>query len=253
MSDNWTHYFSITDGPTVSVFFDDGIAEIVDQLPQNHSLKIRVLLRDPDENGLSNNEEAEILNGLEDRIEALIQEVGGVYLGRVTYDGKRIFSTLVGDDTQQLQEQIKSAGQASGYDARFSHQPDPGKDAYWQGLYPSSDERRVLNDMTVISNLIEHGDTLSASRRVDHWVFFSDFDHAKGFTDWAMSEGCNRENLTTDNEAPDKARKWQLQLSHECTMELPDITGHTRILSNKAAEFSGEYDGWETLIVQGEA
>ena len=102
-------------------------------------------------------------------------------------------------------------------------------------------------DLLVIETLKANGDDGSARRQVDHWIYFDDRERAQAFIAWAQSE-----QYIFDDEhshATDDGR-FCVRLQHHGSCAIDDIGSHTVVLSRKADEHGGEYDGWEVPVVR---
>ncbi len=245
-TEHWEFYFADDDGDTVSNFYDHGISKKLENLPFTQAFYLTVPLKHPGESGMTTRAEFNSLLKLEDKFINRVKAVNGVYLGRRTGHGQRVFLGLLPSADSKLQKKLLKLFVDKGYDAEISVNYDPDKNVYWKFLYPDADSWRVLNDMKVLSELRAHNDDETKARDVDHWSYFPDEKTAKLFADRLGNAGYTVKGILP----PDgEITEWCVRSLHNGTMLLNDITHHTLAHSRFAEELGGNYDGWETIIV----
>ena len=252
MSEDWSFYFCQMGGHTASIFFDDGIAGDLDRLALPNALRIRVPMRHA-RNGLPTNEEAERLFVVEDLVKAAVDQAGGIYLGRITFSGYRCFHALVPVKDRYLSSRLSEVGATTGYDLRSVVEPDPDKDVYWKELWPTEDDRRVMQDMKVLDALKNDGDEPTVERPVDHWISFADRHDAEAYGAWAAGNGyvnLQVEDLRDRADYRPIDRPVCVRCVHRGPVLLNAVTQHTLALSRKARDLNGRYDGWETPVMR---
>ena len=77
-------------------------------------LEIEIAFEDANEHGLCTDDEAQVLNAMEDRIEAALRETGAVhYIARQTWNGLRMIDYYVenGEAAEHALEALATAGQ----------------------------------------------------------------------------------------------------------------------------------------------
>lgn len=249
MSDQWGIYFEETEGALAFITFDDGIALTINDSPLKISFKLKIEMGETNENGMPTSREAERLAPFDESIEAKLLQFGGLYLGRITTDHNRWILALVPDDYDQLGDELAQLAKNAAYPMAIFVTPDPDKKVYWDDLYPSADNRQVMNDITVLNALYESGDTPSEPRPVEHWSYFEIETSALDFADWLQDAGYTA--ITVEmSEASPAAPQWLVRSQHQGTMLLDDISAHTLNHKHKSEEFGGTYDGWETEVVK---
>ena len=250
MSDIWGHFFASMGDHQASIVFDDGIANEINQIDLSLALRIKVILNSTDENGMPTTEEGQKLAALDEKIDDLINNAEGIYLGRVTSNKTRWVMALVKENSEPLIKDLARVAEEEGYKAEFYLDEDPNKDVYWQDLYPTEDDRRVMLDMAVLNTLLESGDNQEASRNVDHWCYFPSDEDANRFSAWLKTAGFANVLITEQKDENAQDKEWCVTFSHTGTMFLADITGHTLKISREIASYNGCYDGWETQIIE---
>jgi regulator of RNase E activity RraB len=245
MSDHWEFYPRRIGDRAAFIFYDHDLGETIDQLALPTALKIRVQFEDPSDNGLPKQSEFERLSALEDALGVRITAAGGIYAGRITTDGARYFHCFVALEHDAARRLIGELQREWGYELAFSLEPDLDRTTYWEELFPSSEEWRVIQDMKVLEALKGHGDDPSIARRIDHWLYFPQRTQRDRFATWAERNGFSVDNTSDDGESE---VKYGLQIYHTARPELQEISAMTRLLLRKAQELHGDYDGWETSV-----
>ncbi len=245
MSDNWGHFFAQIGDHRASFVFDDGISSEINELPDMLSVWIKLPLREWNEQGLTTDDESVRLGDLEDQIEKALTASGGMLLGRVTYNRNRHLMALSRDHS--IRTSLQSIALRAGYESEITVDEDPQRDIYWRDLYPTDEDRQVMNDMAVLNSLAENGDQTDQRREVDHWTYFTDRKSAKAFAKWAKA--ARYKNVAVE-QANDDGSTFVVRTRHIGAMLLNEITSHTLAHHRKAVEFAGRYDGWETFVVK---
>lgn len=243
MSDEWIFYPCRMGEHSASIFYDHGLRATIDQIAPPQLLKVRVSFKKPRPDGLSSSEEDSQLCVLEDELQAVVEQNSGLYVGRVTVDGHRYLHIFIADSEADWAARLRSIGDHHGYELRFVLKPDPGRDGYWQDLFPSDDDWQVIQDLRVLESVEKHGDDGTASRRIDHWAFFPASEGAEQFSQWAQERGYGFEKTDTTEDG-----KFRVRFAHEGPLRLSDITSHTIAIRRRASELGGDYDGWETPV-----
>ena len=247
--DVWSMSFSRMDEHDVSVVFNESISSRVDSLPLPNAMVIQIKLKSVSEAGFPTDSEFPLITQFEEVATDLIHLNGGVSLGRVTTNGIRLLFALVPEGTSAIEGGLKDAAETLSYEVDVRIRPDPSKDVYWQALYPTPDERQVMGDMEVLRALNEGGDDSSAKRQVDHWAFFKTKTSAEQFAEWCEQSKYRNVVVEKSKQGLSGPVEWAVHFSHDGTMMLNDITGHTISIDRKVREVGGEYDGWETQVI----
>lgn len=252
MSEKWDFYPCQVGDHRASIFFDEGIAQEIDRLALPNALKVALAIKDP-QHGLPSNQEADRLFAIEDSIKATIETSGGVYLGRITMAGVRFFLALMPEEDDGISARLSDIAAADGYEIDCTVEADPDKDIYWQDLWPTPDDRQVMEDLKVLGTLQKHGDLHALERPVNHWSYFHDRGSADAYAQWLADNGyadVTVEDLREEPESSPVERPMCVRCIHHGSMHLDDITGHTVALLRKTRDLGGEYDGWETSIMR---
>jgi len=225
------------------IYYDDGVAETINQVAPARLLRLRLNFKNPQDNGFPSSEEHPVLNALEDELQDLAREHDALLVGQFSFAGARQFHVYTGDSQEAWSPRLQALGQRHGYDLEFSVKADENREGYWKDLYPTEEDRHMIEDLRVIAGLREEGDNMDARRRVDHWAYFSSDAAAEGFCRWARESGYRLEASGKDED-----ERYRVRIFHEGSMHWQDITYHTISVRRKAVELGGDYDGWETEV-----
>ncbi len=242
MSDGWDFFPCQMGDNRAFIFFNEDISERVDSLPAEHVVKVRVTLKSPDPRGLPMGDEFEALSSLEDRLTSFFEAQAGCYVGRISVAGFRHFYYYVDGEEAELGAFLQRLTASTGYELKYIREPDRERTSYWQDLFPTADDRQLMQDMRVLEHLQKEGDSLDQEREIDHWAYFPEAEQRDAFVAWALGEGYTLEGK------PDQDQNYGALLRHIAAPELATITQHTIKLNRKASELGGDYDGWETSV-----
>jgi hypothetical protein len=246
MSDTWQFYPCTVGDHAASIMLDTGISDSIKDLPFTLA-KVCIHYKTPNENGLPTRDEYDAAIEIEDALTAFAEEVGDSYVGRVTMNGHRDFYVYTSRADKDWDGFVTNLARQSGYRLAYFTTADHGHQAYWNELYPSADDWRVINDMAVLQNLETHGDDGTASRNFDHWCYFENEAAAQPFIAWATSD---RFKLNVESSGVGDDGQFCVYLQHHGVAELQELSSHTIALRRKAEEFGGDYDGWETEVMK---
>lgn len=243
MSDKWIFFPCQMGVHRASIFYDHGIRDSIDAIAPPQLLNVQVTIKQPQPNGLPNNEEFSSLCALEDDLISLVKRNDSFYVGRVTVDGNREYYIYTHDSELAWAERLEMLAASHDYVVKLVVRQDENHDGYWKELFPTPDDWQVIKDMQVLESLEEHGDDGTASRRIDHWAYFPTPLAAAQFSTWAIEQGYTiDENYTLDDGS------FRVCFAHEGTIRLDDISSHTIKIRRMASELGGEYDGFETPV-----
>jgi len=252
MSEAWQFYFTTVEDRPASIFFDDGISERLDHDAGKNLLVVDVAVKFPRDDGMTRTEEFGALVALEEDLVAIVEERLALYVGRITTGGHRRFHIFTDEASVDWRFRIEGLAERHGYEIAAALEADPERDGYWTDLYPSADDRRVIEDMSVLGALSQHGDDGSSVRPVEHWSYFDAQNDADRFAAWLVGAGyevISNGPLEPEDEGEVDDRVC-VQFTHETAVTLRDITSHTIALQRQAKGHRGEYDGWECVVVR---
>jgi uncharacterized protein (TIGR01619 family) len=247
MSDDWDFYACRVDNEPASIFFDLGIAVQAPLAEFPHMAYVRLRMRSPRSDGLSSQEEYETLIKIEDQLSrALNQPSASVYVGRNTSGGCRdfYFYTQTANDWDHRVETAMT--NFVEYVFETGSRPDPDWTTYLTFLYPSGEAMRRIQNRRVCDNLQKKGDSLTHAREIDHWTYFPDARSRAAFIDQVSKSGFTVREL---REHPDSRRRFGVQLYRVDLPSFENIDAITLPLYQAATDAGGDYDGWETQVV----
>jgi hypothetical protein len=247
VSDDWEIFMCQMGDHPASIAVDVGISESIRELPTTCA-SVRLTYKTPNEHGLPTREEYAAVSALEDALLAFLDESpGDAFVGRVTTQGKRTFISYSRRGESEWDTMVRRLAADHGYALECVLEEDPEYKNYWNDLYPTADDWRVIYDERVIENARKHGDDGSRPRNIDHWVYFPSESAAQPFIEWAMSD---RFTFEARYSGPGDDGRYCARLSHVGALTNRDVSSHTLALMRKAGEFGGDYDGWETPVLK---
>jgi regulator of RNase E activity RraB len=242
MSDNWKYFPCQMGDDSASIFFDYGIHDTVDQLP-TQLLRVHVPFKQPREDGMPTNAEADALFAIEDALQGLVAERKAYYVGRVTVGGQRHFQIYTPGSKDDWAPGLRDICNRFGYQLSFDLDSDPEHNGYRKDLYPTDDDWQVIADIGVLESLAKHGDDASAMHTIEHFAYFPSEAVATEFSNWLRELGyvVSRRSSNPDGQ-------FCVEFTHQGTVRLPDISSHSVKLRRQAKKMGGNYDGWGTLV-----
>jgi hypothetical protein len=103
--------------------------------------------------------------------------------GCITTDGRREFY-FYGSTPESFEETVKqSVGVSHGYKFDCDKQQDLAWAQYLNVLYPSDEQRQLIENRKLMDWLMEKGDKLELARDVHHWAYFKNQTDRKSFRD----------------------------------------------------------------------
>ncbi|MNJ40335.1 hypothetical protein D3C77_352280 [compost metagenome] len=243
MSDNWNTYFSVIDNKPASFLLDLEPWKNGENEQYVYLYKLSVTLKDPNEDGVTTNKEAEALYAIEDSINDSIDS-NYLFVGRVTTDGRRdFFYYTETTDVEKLKRLAVQFLETYEYSINRFEEQKP-RDFYYECLFPNKSNRQRMMNRQVVENLSGHGDTLKKAREVNHWIYFANAESRNRFKEIVQRNGFQIENQD------DKDDKFSLIISREDLVHFHAISEVTDYLVSTAQEYGGEYDGWETKVIK---
>lgn len=248
MSEKWDFFLSTRQGKPASIFVDIGIAQEAPR--QGYPVRLGVLVKQksPRPDGLTTKEEADRLWAVEDALVPAVAAWGGVYVGRMTTDGRRDYF-FYAPSSGGFGVMVTRVMEPFAYSFRAVHAADPDWSYYFRALYPTPrDWQRIMN-RHVLENPQRGGDDLSKSRRIFHWLYFSSEANRDLCAEAARGRGFGT-RLLPASPKPDNKFPLGLQLHRIDSVAPKAIDDLSMGLLALAQENGGQYDGWETQLVK---
>lgn len=244
---DWDFYITFRDDKLASVMVNLALRELapIAELPE--CMTVRVPLGSPNEQGLCTAGERPQMDTIED---ALRDELAGerLFVGRRIVDGRfeLVFFASEGTVAPDVVDRVMS--RFPGYEGESQTTPDPEWRLYVEDLFPTPVELRQILNQRVLRRLEAHGDDLSQSRPVRHWI---DFENALARADFAAAiDGREFAVEESDAEGDHDPRPFRLRLERSDAVDHSSINELTIELMLLAEQYEGTYDGWETEVVR---
>lgn len=243
MSDNWNTYLTFIDNKPASFLLDlepwkNGANEMLVYL-----YRLRVTLNEPNEDGLTCDQEAAVLYDLEDSIHDSLDS-NYMFVGRITTQGRRDFfyytDSLDGSTLESLAVKFLVNYKYS-IDRIEEQKP---RAFYYEFLYPGKSDWHRMTNRQLVNKLCELGDNLEKSRTVKHWIYFSSAESRDLFKEKVQNDGFHIEEQGTSGD------KYSLIISRIDFVQLHSISDVTDYLVEASQEYDGDYDGWETKVIK---
>lgn len=237
MSDNWDFYPLLVDSRPASIYVDLGLAETAPVRAQPHMGHVRVFMRQPREDGLSSNEEFDVLIRVEDALIGRVTANGATtYCGRNTSGGNRDFYFYTSDTTTFLASAKAVMADHPEYEFETGARLDREWETYFKFLYPWVDDMQRILNRRVTDNLAKHGDALSKSRPIDHLAYLPNAHAAASLRDLLGEQGFTVSEPEVGGSS--------LMLRFE-RADQPDAIDDVVIpIARRVKELGGTYDGW---------
>lgn len=246
---NWDFFFYRRgESHPVSAYVDLAADTDVAKAARPVLLTVAVTMKRPRPDGLSSQDEADTLYKLEDAFMAkLDSRPNAQFVGRITERGHRVWYFYI-KSAGGMESFIDDVCKAADYSAVIEVGEDPAWSTYYMVLQPNSVEVQEILDRRVLTSLQENGDDLSQPRGLRHWIYFADPAERDGFLAIARSRGFACRALERDEELQD--RPYGVDCYRVDPVRPPMIHQVVAELNALAAQFHGEYDGWECQIVR---
>lgn len=103
-----------------------------------------------------------------------------------------------------------------------------------------------MGNRAVIESLEESGDKLEVPRKVEHWLYFENTKMLKRFVKAIKKEGFSVEEESTEM---DEDGKYMPSIYRIDTVDFESINEVTDLLVEVSEKYEGQYDGWETIVI----
>jgi len=246
MAENWNSYFCRVNDKLASIRVDLGLRSGVPDALRPWLLWVWVYFKRARPDGLSSQEEFAALSALEDALTAALgAKCQGVLCGCITNDGRREFY-FYGATPERFDEMVAQVMRQRGYRFDCDKQEDRGWTQYLNVLYPSEEQRQLIENRRLMDFMAEKGDTLEGAREVDHWARFKNQKDRVAFREAAVSLGY--QVRSEYEEAETECPCW-IQVFREQQMDRNAIDEAVLRLFRASKSVQGEYDGWECQLM----
>ncbi len=252
-SPNFDVYHAIVDDKPAVFLVDLAAAEHAPLDTHPIRLEVRVRLVSAREDGLRDASEADAINALEDAlVQRLEARIDAVYVGRFTNAGHTnfvfYFPATHADAVREDPDALVGA-LPHGYEPEWTTDEDADWDYYVEFLAPDLFAHQQIENRRLLDELASQGDLLDSIRTVDHRAYFPDEESAT-----RAAEAFEEAGFEVDPpDGPGEDGRFSLEFHR--TEQLAG--GHPDDFCAEVLEIvlplDGEYDGWGTIVVRGDA
>jgi len=208
------------------------------------------ITRDCGEDGFPGKKELDKLqNANDDAVDAIQAITTSELVGTFLYQCERLAYIYV-RDTARIREALISLyeDRYRSYKYYIDIKPDNQWEYYLDFLYPNDAVMDYMSNEKVIEQLRQAGDKLDKPRDIEYVFYFADEKGREAFIKAVAGQGfkVEREYVKDD---PAK-RPYQLMLTRAGMVDVSDISQLTLELKQKAEQFGGGYDGWNTVLIK---
>jgi uncharacterized protein (TIGR01619 family) len=249
MSDRWETYLCQIDNNVGSILFDFGIRDSAPLSDLSELTWLCLYIDKVRADGFPESSEFEQLNKVDDAIDEIVSIATGdiCYVGRATSNGRRTYF-FYGTISSLTEKSLASALSAyPKYRFDLGSKSEPEWNTYFEYLFPDARQYQTISNGHVLQALEEHGDRLAVEREVDHWAYFENsFDRAR-----FIEAVCERDfRIVEELNDTENEPSYGVHLTCTHAVDRNTIDAVTLQLFDCAHEHSGQYDGWETVIVK---
>jgi hypothetical protein len=144
MNEQWEYFPFQAEESVGTVVYNHGLSASINELPIHQSVRFKLKFKSPNAEGLPDAAESKTAELLETRIESELAERSGIYTGRVTFEGRRLFYSYVQADEASIATLVASLGKEFKCNLEYDVRDDP--DDVLSTLPPDG---RVTMDLSV--------------------------------------------------------------------------------------------------------
>jgi uncharacterized protein (TIGR01619 family) len=246
VAENWDSYICNVNGELASVLLNLSLVKTAPDSSRPCLLYVWVKMKSPRQDGLSSQEEADTLWKLGDNLTATLEkELNAVFVGTITTKERREFYFYVPNASEHGRAIDRSLSSFSSYEYETGTRDDTSWDQYLSVLYPAEEELQRIKNQHVLDVLQKKGDRLEDPREVSHWIYFKSEPDLLKFSQSITELGY--EILPTSRT---DAGAYGLQIRRKDRVDQESIDDAVLEILRFAKAVDGEYDGWETQLVQ---
>jgi hypothetical protein len=211
-------------------------------------LQLRVPLRAPRADGLRDRSELEPMGDLEDRlVDALQARLDAIYVGRLVARGATEFFFYAPEAARARLNDLEALiGNTAPYSVEYLAETDSGWQIYTQFLYPDPYSYQAIANRSLLEQLEQAGDVLTAARPIDHLAFFSSRGQATEAATRLTAAGFSTDEVTTRDDG-----RFGLQFHRDDALSEGQADAFVAEVLDLILPLDGEYDGWGCPVVKG--
>lgn len=249
MQEYWESYVKPIDGHKAMVSFNAGVSDFVPDTTYMYVGFVKVRLNMPREDGLVNEEEANDIGFIEDRLEMeSLRWRSGKYVGRIISAGEVNFIYYLKLDFEWSNTVLSAMSHFAEYSYEYGSRPDTEWEVYQKLLFPSVREWQIIANHHSCDRLFEQGDTLKEMRAIEHKAYFESTSDREKFVAMISKEGFKKQK---EMEVPLHDKTMYGVLFYR--IDIPfyyDIDTLSMQLIDLCESCNGQYDGWESSLVK---
>lgn len=245
---DWDVYFCYLEDAPAFISVDLGMYTLAPLPDKPNLIEVVAGLLTTNEDGFPDNEEWATLEKIEDMlVHSFEEKLEAVFVGKTLNNGRRGLYFYSGDTL--LVDQMVDELRAQFPEYTFEHQlsEDPGWDVYFEYLFPDEESLLRIQNNKILQLLEEQGDQAYVPRKITYTLYFRSTEDRDEVKNEVLGSG-----FAVDEEAEidQKELPFRLVLSNESKADEETIYLTTEMLMQLAIKYDGEFDGWETQIVQ---
>ena len=240
-AEEWDFYMSNVNDIIGSFFIDLGLKKIAPVAEKPNMVRVAIFMQNPREDGLSSNEESELLYAIEDNlVDNIISQHNAIFAGRLTTNGMRQLYFYFGNTTNYEKTIAQSMSKYPTYEFNFGMKEDAEWEEYLNFLYPSPSQYQMIMNRRVIRSLEQQGDNLTKERMVDHWIYFKVENDMQNY----ISEIEKQNFKLISSRQNEESKTYILNIGRIDKVDFHSVNDYTLYLWEQASEHNGDYDGW---------
>jgi uncharacterized protein (TIGR01619 family) len=250
MSDNWNFYLDVVDDHLASIVVDLDVTEEVNIRKYKWLFSVKINIQNPTEIGNPGEQEDEQICEWEyDLMEKLNQE-DIIQVGRVTTNGTREFFYYAKKEkhVKIIDQHALAVFDKNGYETEISsiEEEEPWS-FYSEFLYPDEYQFQQMSNRELVELLENENDDLEEPRKIEHWIEFETLDDLKAFEQDIQNEGFTTERF---EQQKNEDGTYSITISRKDGVDYHLIDSVTDTIIATAQQHNGQYDGWESPVIQ---
>lgn len=104
--------------------------------------------------------------------------------------------------------------------------------------------QEATTDENTLAQLVKAGSNLSKPHEIDHWLYFKSQRDAETAAKELQNKGFSAVSVAASR------HEWRVKAHNRLVPSHAAVAANTALLESVASTNSGEYDGWETQVVE---
>ncbi|OOE12477.1 DUF695 domain-containing protein [Fictibacillus arsenicus] len=250
MSDNWNFYLDVVDDHLASIVVDLDVTEEVNIRKYKWLFSVKITIQNPTEIGNPGEQEDERICEWEYDLMERLNNEDIVQVGRVTTNGTREFFYYAKNEkhVKIIDQHALAVFDKKGYETEISRiEEEEPWSFYSEFLYPDEYQFQQMSNRELVELLENENDDLEEPRKIEHWIEFETLDDLKAFEQDIQNEGFTTENF---EQQKNEDGTYSITISREDGVDYHLIDSVTDTIIAAAQQHNGQYDGWESPVIQ---